>query len=162
MYKAEKLPSNVVHLQFKKPTNFDYRSGQWVRIACLSLNESEYHPFTLTSAPAEPTLDLHIRAVGPWTHNLRTVYDPENPKNRDAHGALSFPRLYLDGPFGEGHQDWFKYQIAVLVGGGIGVTPFASILKDVVHRQAANSRMTVKKVKIYSDFWTIFCTPLHV
>ncbi|XP_065174926.1 dual oxidase 1-like [Sycon ciliatum] len=146
VYKAEKLPSGVTHLQFKKPSNFDYLSGQWVRIACLSLNESEYHPFTLTSAPGEPTLDLHIRAVGPWTQNLRTVYDPENPKNRDAHGALSFPRLYLDGPFGEGHQDWFKYEIAVLVGGGIGVTPFASILKDVVHKQANNTRFAAKKV----------------
>uniref|UniRef100_H2ZNH4 Ferric reductase NAD binding domain-containing protein n=1 Tax=Ciona savignyi TaxID=51511 RepID=H2ZNH4_CIOSA len=40
----------------------------------------------------------------------------------------------MEGPFGEGHQDWYKYEVAVLVGGGIGVTPFASILKDLVHK----------------------------
>ena len=40
----------------------------------------------------------------------------------------------MDGPFGEGHQDWYRYKVAVLVGGGIGVTPFASILKDIVFR----------------------------
>ncbi|RZC35513.1 dual oxidase 1-like, partial [Asbolus verrucosus] len=43
-------------------------------------------------------------------------------------------QLYLDGPFGEGHQDWNLFDVSVLIGGGIGVTPFASILKDVVYR----------------------------
>ena len=147
VYKAEKLPSGVTHLQFKKPTTFNYLSGQWCRIACLSLNTQEYHPFTLTSAPHENTLDLYIRAVGPWTQNIRSVYDPENAKNKDpVTGAVSFPRLYLDGPFGEGHQDWYKFEVAVLVGGGIGVTPFASILKDLVCKRAANIRINCKKV----------------
>lgn len=43
-------------------------------------------------------------------------------------------QLYLDGPFGEGHQDWNMYDVTILIGGGIGVTPFASILKDIVLR----------------------------
>ncbi len=30
---------------------------------------------------------------------------------------------------GEGHQDWWRHEVSILVGGGIGVTPFASILK---------------------------------
>ena len=48
-----------------------------MRIACLAQSPGEYHPFTLTSAPSEDTLKLHIRAVGPWTINLRQIYDPE-------------------------------------------------------------------------------------
>lgn len=68
----------VTHLEFKRPENFEYKSGQWVRIACVPLNKNEYHPFTLSSAPHEENLSLHIRAVGPWTTNLRKVYDPNN------------------------------------------------------------------------------------
>nr|XP_015092578.1 dual oxidase 1 [Vicugna pacos] len=64
--KAELLPSGVTHLQFQRPQGFEYKSGQWVRIACLALGTTEYHPFTLTSAPHEDTLSLHIRAAGPW------------------------------------------------------------------------------------------------
>ena len=45
-----------------------------MRIACLALGTNEYHPFTLTSAPHEETLSLHIRAVGPWTTRLREIY----------------------------------------------------------------------------------------
>uniref|UniRef100_A0A803VSI0 NAD(P)H oxidase (H2O2-forming) n=1 Tax=Ficedula albicollis TaxID=59894 RepID=A0A803VSI0_FICAL len=139
--KAELLPSGVTHLQFQRPQDFDYKSGQWVRIACVALGTSEYHPFTLTSAPHDDSLSLHIRAVGPWTTRLRQLYSPQSL-------ALlgTLPKLYLDGPFGEGHQEWNKFEVSVLVGGGIGVTPFASILKDLVFKSSINSKLVCKKI----------------
>uniref|UniRef100_H2ZJJ0 NAD(P)H oxidase (H2O2-forming) n=1 Tax=Ciona savignyi TaxID=51511 RepID=H2ZJJ0_CIOSA len=141
--KAEALPSGVLNLVFKRPTAFDYRSGQWVRIASLSLGSNEYHPFTLTSAPHEGHLSLHIRSVGPWTSNLRNLYQNAGEQQ----GKL--PNLYLDGPFGEGHQDWYKYEVSVLVGAGIGVTPFASILKDIVNRTSTKKGFYIPCKKIY-------------
>lgn len=72
------LPSNVTMLEFKRPDDFDYKSGQWVRIACIDLNSNDFHPFTLTSSPDETNLTLHIRAVGPWTNNMRKLYDNTN------------------------------------------------------------------------------------
>ncbi|XP_075386869.1 dual oxidase 2 isoform X2 [Tenrec ecaudatus] len=139
--KAELLPSGVTHLQFQRPQAFEYKSGQWVRIACLALGTTEYHPFTLTSAPHEDTLSLHIRAAGPWTTRLREIYSPST-----GGGSASYPKLYLDGPFGEGHQEWHKFEVSVLVGGGIGVTPFASILKDLVFKSSLGSQMLCKKI----------------
>uniref|UniRef100_A0A2K5ZIE7 NAD(P)H oxidase (H2O2-forming) n=1 Tax=Mandrillus leucophaeus TaxID=9568 RepID=A0A2K5ZIE7_MANLE len=139
--KAELLPSGVTYLQFQRPQGFEYKSGQWVRIACLALGTTEYHPFTLTSAPHEDTLSLHIRAVGPWTTRLREIYSAPR-----GNGCAGYPKLYLDGPFGEGHQEWHKFEVSVLVGGGIGVTPFASILKDLVFKSSLGSQMLCKKV----------------
>ncbi|NXP53088.1 DUOX2 oxidase, partial [Heliornis fulica] len=139
--KAELLPSGVTHLRFQRPQDFDYKSGQWVRIACVALGTNEYHPFTLTSAPHEDTLSLHIRAAGPWTTRLRELYSPESLA---LIGRL--PKLYLDGPFGEGHQEWNKFEVSVLVGGGIGVTPFASILKDLVFKSSISSKLLCKKI----------------
>ncbi|XP_054420993.1 dual oxidase 2 [Pteronotus mesoamericanus] len=138
--KAELLPSGVTYLQFQRPHGFEYKSGQWVRIACLALGTNEYHPFTLTSAPHEDTLSLHIRAAGPWTTRLREIYSPS------LDGSARYPKLYLDGPFGEGHQEWHKFEVSVLVGGGIGVTPFASILKDLVFKSSFGSQMLCKKI----------------
>ena len=66
---------DVTYLEMKKPPGFNYKSGQWIRIACLARGENEYHPFTLTSAPHEENLKLHIRAVGPWTMAIRRLYD---------------------------------------------------------------------------------------
>ncbi|XP_029431074.1 dual oxidase 2-like isoform X2 [Rhinatrema bivittatum] len=139
--KAELLPSGVTHLKFQRPQDFDYKSGQWVRIACLSLGTNEYHPFTLTSAPHEETLSLHIRVAGPWTTRLRELYSPESVAE-----LTGYPKIYLDGPFGEGHQEWNKFEVSVLVGGGIGVTPFASILKDLVFKSSVNSKILCKKI----------------
>uniref|UniRef100_A0A8C6DK07 NAD(P)H oxidase (H2O2-forming) n=1 Tax=Moschus moschiferus TaxID=68415 RepID=A0A8C6DK07_MOSMO len=139
--KAQLLPSGVTHLEFQRPQGFEYKSGQWVRIACLALGTNEYHPFTLTSAPHEETLSLHIRVAGPWTTRLRETYSLPTGDSCD-----KYPKLYLDGPFGEGHQEWHKFEVSVLVGGGIGVTPFASILKDLVFKSSLGSQMLCKKI----------------
>jgi len=69
--------TDVTMLEFKRPQDMDYRSGQWLRLACDQLGSHEYHAFTLTSAPHEPHLSVHIRGVGPWTKNIRKIFDPE-------------------------------------------------------------------------------------
>lgn len=45
--------------------------------------------------------------------------------------AKESPKIYIDGPYGAASQDYIKYDIVVLIGLGIGATPFISILKDV-------------------------------
>lgn len=140
VHKAELLPSGVINLVFKRPLTFEYHSGQWVRIACPLLGKLEYHPFTLTSSPHEDCLSLHIRAVGPWTKNLRSLFES------NVNGRRGYPKVYVDGPFGESHQDWYKFPVSVLVGAGIGITPFASILKDIAHRAKNLSRVPCQKV----------------
>ena len=39
----------------------------------------------------------------------------------------------IDGPYGSPAQDYSKYDILLLVGLGIGATPFISILKDLIN-----------------------------
>ena len=36
------------------------------------------------------------------------------------------PRVMVDGPFGSASEDYLNYETVLLVGAGIGVTPFAS------------------------------------
>lgn len=43
------------------------------------------------------------------------------------------PTLRVDGPYGAPAEDVFDNEIAVLIGTGIGVTPWASILKNIWH-----------------------------
>lgn len=141
--RAENLASDITFIEFKRPPRFEYKSGQWVRIACRSQGQNEYHPFTLTSAPHEDTLSLHIRAVGPWTHAFRSSFD------QDCLKESPYPKLFLDGPYGAGQQDWYTYDVSVLVGAGIGVTPYASILKDFVHMATIKSTYKIRCQKLY-------------
>lgn len=74
---------DVTRVMFRRPNNFEYKSGMWIRIACDALGVHEYHPFTLTSSPHENFLSLHIRGVGPWTLNLRSVMQSCQNTGRD-------------------------------------------------------------------------------
>ena len=58
----------------------------------------------------------------------------------------SLPTLRIDGPFGAPAQDVLSNEVAVLVGAGIGVTPFASILKDIWYKQQKNQLGALRRV----------------
>lgn len=58
----------------------------------------------------------------------------------------SLPTLRIDGPFGAPAQNVFSNEVAVLVGAGIGVTPFASILKDIWYKQQKNQVGALRRV----------------
>jgi hypothetical protein len=45
----------------------------------------------------------------------------------------AYPKLCIDGPYGAPAQDFRKYDVLLLVGLGIGATPFISILKDMLN-----------------------------
>lgn len=66
---------------------------------------------------------------------------------------LSFGRIAVDGPFGTVSEDVFQYEVAVLVGAGIGVTPFASILKSIWYKfQRADHKLKTRKVRSHVSF----------
>ncbi|KAH8010002.1 hypothetical protein HPB51_024352 [Rhipicephalus microplus] len=75
---TELLPSDVTRVKFTRPPNFKYLSGQWVRLSCTGFRATEYHSLTLTSAPHENYLSVHVKAQGPWTWKLRNYFDPSN------------------------------------------------------------------------------------
>ena len=54
---------------------FRYKAGQYLFLCCPDINESEYHPFTITSAPEDSYFSCHIRCRSDmdWTYQLRTL-----------------------------------------------------------------------------------------
>jgi len=62
-------PSKVIEIQIKKK-GFKMLSGQYVFVCVPEIALYQWHPFTLTSAPEEDFLSVHIRVVGDWTTDL--------------------------------------------------------------------------------------------
>ncbi|KAK2741368.1 hypothetical protein FQN57_005652 [Myotisia sp. PD_48] len=172
-------PSNVVEIQMKKEKT-KMKAGQYIFLCCPEISLWQYHPFTLTSAPEEDYISIHVRCVGNFTKALaeavgcdfhkkpdekhaavdrRTKHESMvigvnfHAAEADAHPALRriLPKVYVDGPFGSASEDVFKFEIALLVGAGIGVTPFASILKSIWYRMSS-SRQRSRLRKVYF-FW---------
>lgn len=147
------LPSDIIYIQFKRPYYFKFKSGQWVRVSCpaFSCTFNEHHAFSLASAPQSTTLELYVKAVGPWTWKLR------NEVIESQSSCLPYPVINLNGPFGDGNQEWSNYEVVVMVGGGIGVTPYASTLSDLAHEISTTSHSNVRCKKVYF----IWICPTH-
>ncbi|KAJ2775651.1 hypothetical protein IWQ57_000280 [Coemansia nantahalensis] len=64
-----KHSANVIELRIER-NGLKYRAGQYVYLCCPSLSWHQWHPFTLTSAPEEGELSVHIRIHGGWTKRL--------------------------------------------------------------------------------------------
>lgn len=88
---------------------------------------------------------------GPGVSAVVSVDRKSSNPNVDPSLRKILPRVFIDGPFGSASEDVFKYEIAVLVGAGIGVTPFASILKSIWYRMNYPKQKTRLR-KVYF-FW---------
>ncbi|KAH6807101.1 Riboflavin synthase-like superfamily protein [Perilla frutescens var. frutescens] len=141
--KVSVLPGGVFSLIMAKPNGFKYKSGQYIFLQCPTISSFEWHPFSLTSAPGDNYLSVHIRTVGDWTKELKRVFTEDNSSTcvigRAKFGSMGnvnqtgLPKLLVDGPYGAPAQDYQNYDVLLLVGLGIGATPFISILKDLLN-----------------------------
>ncbi|KAJ3009725.1 hypothetical protein HKX48_007779 [Thoreauomyces humboldtii] len=150
--KVVQHPSKVVEIQIKKPS-CTTKAGQYIFICCPEIGNFEWHPFTLTSSPHEEFVSIHIRVAGDWTTAFAKRCGCRFGDKDEAGMSppTSLPFIMIDGPYGSASEDVFDYEAAILVGAGIGVTPFASILKTVWYRINNPSGM-VRLKKVYF-FW---------
>ena len=97
-------------------------------------------------------ISLHRRSkVKPSVSNAMTEMAEDGPGKKM---QLKKPlEIYIDGPFGAPSSNIFRAEHAVLIGTGIGVTPFASILQSVSH-----ITLTTSAHAKTNTFATIFCT----
>ncbi|KAI0257478.1 NADPH oxidase [Lactifluus subvellereus] len=157
-------------LRIVKPS-FKYTAGQWLFIQVPDVSRWQWHP-------VRPYVSVHIRQVGDWTQALgeRVGAGPsvvaaltqaamkggERDEKADfveldpASVNRALPPVRIDGPYGAPAEDVFNVEIAVLVGAGIGVTPFASILKHIWYRQRSGNLGSLRRVEF---FWICRDTP---
>ncbi|KAJ4954922.1 hypothetical protein NE237_011705 [Protea cynaroides] len=142
LLKVAIYPGKVLTLQVSKPSQFRYKSGQYMFVQCPAVSPFEWHPFSITSAPGDDYLSVHIRQLGDWTNELKRVFEkvcqaPDSGKSgllrADESSSISLPKILIDGPYGAPAQDYRKYDVLLLCGQGIGATPFISITKDLLN-----------------------------
>ena len=68
------LNNNLYLNHNKRPPSIKVLSGQWIRFSCTAIQPEEFHSFTLTSAPHEDFLSIHVKAIGPYTWKLRNYF----------------------------------------------------------------------------------------
>ncbi|KAK6429356.1 hypothetical protein LTR95_014495 [Oleoguttula sp. CCFEE 5521] len=158
--KIVRHPYDAVELQFRKPS-MRYKAGQWLFINVPSVSAHQWHPFTITSCPFDPYISIHVRQVGDFTRAMASALGagPEQQKLYDELDPMGMyevalqngeemPQIRIDGPYGAPAEDVFENEVAVLIGTGIGVTPWAAILKNIWHmRLSPNPPKRLRRVE---------------
>jgi predicted ferric reductase len=144
--RSDPLRSGVTRLEIARPPRFRFDAGDYVFLRLPEVARHEWHPFTISSAPERDTLVFHVRALGNWTGALRMR--AERPDGAGAGGGV----VHVDGPYGSPSAHIFRAKYAVLIGAGIGVTPFASVLESIVLRGNGASPHPSRLEKVHF-FW---------
>ncbi|MBS1266290.1 MAG: Sulfhydrogenase 2 subunit gamma [Candidatus Woesearchaeota archaeon] len=102
---------------------FSFKSGQF---CFLRLNRNKLyarHPFTISSAPEDKYLNFTIKNTGRFTQVASELKEGEE--------------VIIDGPFGIFTLEDIKKDL-VFIAGGVGITPFMSMIEHIVGREAKN------------------------
>ena len=114
----KELTKNYRYLE-KKPSIILYEPPQ-----ILANLESDVIPEIVVDCPPEDE-----------TNNNNGLNEVKATFYEEGHQKLNQPLVvYIHGPFGAPASNIFRAQHAVLIGAGIGVTPFASILQSIMHK----------------------------
>jgi ferredoxin-NADP reductase len=127
----EDVAEGTIAFRFAKPPGFSFKPGQAVDI---SLVDGTHRLFSLVSAPFEEELAVatRMRDSSAFKRALKTLPLASTIKLKGPLGVMTL------------HED--RARAAVLIAGGIGITPFMSML-----RQAAHDRLAQRLFLLYSN-----------
>src|SRR6185369_11964661 len=121
----EPIAEGTTLFHFIKPTGFTYQAGQTIDITLVNPPETDaegnMRTFSIASAPEESTIAIATRMRD--TAFKRTLRDM-------APGT----EIQFDGPFGSFLLHENTARPGIMLAGGIGITPFHSIIMDAAAR----------------------------
>ena len=126
--KVEKENEDTTTISFSGPDMERFKNrkpGQYASIRIFKDGEwSAPHPFTLSSAPGEDSLRMTIKKSGAFTSTIPDI-QPGTP-------------IQCNGPFGQFCKDIDASKEIVMIAGGVGITPFLSVLRHFKETGADN------------------------
>lgn len=162
IYRVIVHPSEVIEVLFFIQ-KFAFHPGQFLYLNVPSISKWQWHPFSITSCPLPSTksnvCSIHIRMTGDWTRQLgmrcgaslqHRVPNAVFKGRGDLIEVVdAFPQVRIDGPYGSFCKNIYHFRTIVLVGAGIGQTPFTSLLRFLHYEYQAVPKFSIQRVYFY-------------
>lgn len=130
-----RVADHTMAFRFERPPGWSFKAGQFVDITLAEPGETDaegnVRAFSLAGAPDEATLLVATR--------MR-----DTAFKRALTAALPGTEFLIEGPFGDFTLHHDARRAAVMLAGGIGITPFRSIILD-----AARNKLKHQIVLLY-------------
>ncbi|MFO8011545.1 MAG: FAD/NAD-binding family oxidoreductase [Dehalococcoidia bacterium] len=116
---------NSLYLERSSERFANRRAGQYASLRIPRGSEwSEPHPFTISCAPEDDGLRFTIKKQGEFTSSIPDLSPGTEVK--------------VAGPFGTFCNDVDEKDSILLIAGGVGITPFLSVLRHSRNKEATN------------------------
>lgn len=123
-----KETGDVFTVAVKPPEGFCFKAGQFCFLRIDKGRLYARHPFTISSAPHEEMLRFTIKDTGAFTKEAGKL------KKGDA--------ISVEGPYGRFYLRDNKKDL-IFIAGGVGITPFLSLLKDVLQNDRRSRNISL-------------------
>lgn len=135
--RSEEIAIDTMEFHFSKPANFSFKPGQAIELMLTDHHQPDAdaisHAFSIVSAPFQNVVTVATRMRDSTYKRMLQALPAGAP-------------AYIDGPFGSLTLHNNRARPAVFIAGGIGITPFMSIL-----RQAAHDELPHRLLLLYSN-----------
>ena len=125
--RKETIAEGTMAFRFERPAGFEFEAGQFANFTLIDPpetdDEGDMRSFSIASAPCESELMIATRMRDTAFKRSLAAMMP---------GAL----VAIDGPYGECVLDERGVHPAAFLAGGIGITPFRSIVLQAVHARS--------------------------
>jgi len=137
LLRREQVAAATFEFHLERPGNFEFKPGQAIDLVLPEAQgltaDTRRHAFSLVSAPFDDVLTIATRMRGSAFKQVLRAQTAGSP-------------LEIDGPFGSLTLHARASRPALLIAGGIGITPFISML-----RQAERNGWPQRLALIYSN-----------
>jgi len=104
----------------------------------------EWHPFSLACSSATGRAEFIIKNLGSWTKKLHELLEDNHKKDQ----SVDMP-IHVKGPYYTPAYMAVRENRPLLVAGGIGLTPFLSVLHDCIYGHHSNDKEEERYVKLF-------------
>ncbi len=123
------VAEGTMEFSFVRPDDFTYQAGQTIDVTLIDPVETDAEgnkrTFSLVSSPHEPMLRIATRMRDTAFKRMLKAMEPGT-------------EISVEGPFGSFLLHENAARPAVFLAGGIGITPFRSIIGDASERRLAH------------------------
>lgn len=114
------------------------------------ISRFQWHSYSIVSSSNvdHDTMSVIIKCEGSWTNSLYNIIHAEAASGSD-HGQHKCIPISLEGPYGPSSMDFLsRHDSLLLVAGGIGVTPFLSILQEIASAQSRDRNNLPSRIQL--------------
>ncbi|KAJ9171416.1 hypothetical protein P3X46_014789 [Hevea brasiliensis] len=123
---ARILPCETLEINFSKSPGLSYNPTSVLFVNVPTISKLQWHPFTVTSNSnlEQEMLSVVLKSEGSWSKKLYQMLSSPSSIDR--------LEVSVEGPYGPASTQFLRHDTLVMVSGGSGITPFISIIRELI------------------------------